>query len=179
MKNGILLSIAFLFMTFSALWAQGNAYVRRDTLLQELPGYTKALKEFEDMKKIYNEEIKADRDRLSQKLADLFAPYQFKTDEPIESILSRLNPSDKARFGVMEKEADLIDEKTKSYNEIVDKHYKEKVQPLLEKLNKEIENYAVKNKLDMVFILEEIAPALAYINKGRDITPAIIGLIKK
>jgi hypothetical protein len=31
----------------------------------------------------------------------------------------------------------------------------------------------------MVFILEEIAPALAYINKGKDITPALIGLVKK
>jgi Skp family chaperone for outer membrane proteins len=79
----------------------------------------------------------------------------------------------------MEKEAGLIDEKTKSYNDIVDKHYKEKVQPLLDKLNAEVAKYAVKNKLDMVFILEEIAPALAYINKGKDITPALIGLVKK
>lgn len=171
--------MAILFFTVSGIYAQGHAYLRRDTLLQELPGYSKAIREFEDMKKMYNEEVNADRERLNQKIGELIASYQFKTDEPVESLVSRMNPSDQARFGVIQKEAELLEEKVKSYNQIVEKHFKEKVQPLLDKVNQEIENYAKKNKLDMVFILEEIGPSLAYVNKGRDITPAIIALVKK
>jgi Skp family chaperone for outer membrane proteins len=173
------LTFALLIISITVLSAQGNGYLRRDTLLTELPGYTQAIKEFDDMKKMYNEEIKTDRERLNQKVMDLLKPYNTKEGETPESIIGRLSPADASRFSVMEKEAGLIDEKTKSYNDIIDKHYKEKVQPLLDKLNAEVEKYAVKNKLDMVFVLEEIAPALAYINKGRDITPAIIGLLKK
>ncbi len=179
MKSKLFFLLVFSFYGVSSILAQGNAYLRRDTLLKELPGYTQAIKEFDDLKKMYNDEIKADRERLNQKVVDLLKPYQTKEGETPESIIGRLSPADASRFSVMEKEAGLIDEKTKSYNDIVDKHYKEKVQPLLDKLNAEVEKYAVKNKLDMVFILEEIAPALAYINKGKDITPALIGLVKK
>ena len=68
----------------------------------------------------------------------------------------------------------MLEERKKSYNEILDAHFKQNIRPRINKLNGIIEAYAAKNKYDMVFILEEIAPSLAYVNKGKDITPAII-----
>lgn len=159
--------------------AQGNAYIRQDTLLSVLPGYQTQLKSMESMKTTFTEELTGEQQKLEQKVNNLFAPYNPQPNETTEALLKRLNAADASRYGLLQKEAQLLEEKKKSYNEILDTHYKQNIQPLLTKLNTTIEGYAAKNKYDMVFILEQIAPALAYVNKGKDITPAIIQLIAK
>jgi Skp family chaperone for outer membrane proteins len=159
--------------------AQNNAFVRRDTLLKVLPGYSQKMEEFNSLSQKYADEIKSDRERINRKVAELLSAYKPSAEETAESLLGRLSKPDASHYSMMEKEAALVDEKAESYNELLEMHYKQNIQPLLDKLNAEIEKYAVKNKIDMVFIFEEIAPSLAYINKGKDITPAIISIITK
>lgn len=161
------------------IFSQGNAYLRRDTLLSVLPGYTAKVNAFDSLKTAFTEELKMEQQKLEQKVSSLFAPYNPKPTETTEALIARLSPADASRYALLQKESALLDDRSKSYNEILQMNYKQNVQPLLEKLNKVIEDYSVKNKLDMVFILEDIAPALAYVNKGKDITSALIAIIKK
>ena len=165
--------------TITRLSAQGNAFIRQDTLLSVLPGYQAKLKSLDSLKTVFSDELKAEQQKLEQKISALITPYNPQANETSESLLARLSPADASRYSIIQKEAALIEEKKKSYNEILDNYYKQNVQPLISKLNATIEGYAIKNKYDMVFILEDIAPALAYVNKGKDITLAIIQLIKK
>lgn len=161
------------------LFAQGNAYIRQDTLLSVLPGYKAKLRSMDSLKTVFTEELNQEQGKLEQKVSALFAPYNPQQNETAEALVKRLSAADASRYAIIQKEAVLLEEKKKSYNEILDGYYKQNVQPLLSKLNSVIESYAAKNKYDMVFILEQIAPALAYVNKGKDITPAIIALIQK
>lgn len=161
------------------LSAQGNAYVRQDTLLSVLPGYKAKLLSMDSLKTAFGEELKEEQQKLEQKVSALFVPYNPQANETADALVKRLSPADASRYAIIQKEATLLEEKKKSYNEILDGYYTQNVQPLLGKLNAAIEGYAAKNKYDMVFILEQIAPALAYVNKGKDITPDIIRLIQK
>lgn len=160
------------------LFAQGNAYIRRDTLLQVLPGYTSQVNTFDSLKTAFGEELKMEQQKLEKKANALFAAYNPKSEESTEALLGRMSQVDISRYNLLQKESALLDERGKSYNQILETHYKQKVQPLIEKLNKVIETYALKNKYDMIFILEDIAPALAYVNKGKDVTLPIIQLIQ-
>lgn len=178
LTNAVTTILLFLFISLSG-YSQSNAYIRRDTLLKVMPGYVQKTEEFNALNKKYSEEIKADRERINQKVVELLSAYKPSAEETVESLLGRLSKPDASRYAMMEKEAALVDEKAEGYNELLDMHYKQNIQPLLDKLNGEIEKYAVKNKIDMVFIFEEIAPTLAYINKGKDITPAMISIITK
>lgn len=180
MKKLILLALICIAVSLTInTYAQGNAYIRRDTLLSVLPGYEANVTAFDSLKTAFTEELKSEQQKLEQKVSALFAPYNPKSTETTEALIARLNPSDASRYSLLQKESALLDDRSKSYNEILQMNYKQNVQPLLEKLNKVIEDYCVKNKLDMVFILEDIAPALAYVNKGKDITNSIIAVIKK
>lgn len=174
-----LFTLGIFLMLSGALYAQSNAYIRQDTLLAVLPGYKAKLTSLDSLKKTFTEELTQEQNKLEQKVAALFAPYNPQQNETAETLVKRLSPADASRYSIIQKEAVLLEEKKKSYNEILDGYYKQNIQPLLSRLNTTIETYATKNKYDMVFILEQIAPALAYINKGKDITPAIIELIQK
>lgn len=179
MKKIPLLFAFSLFVSIVSAYSQGTAFIRRDTLLSVLPGYTMHTQTFDSLKTSFSEELKLDQQKLEQKLSNLFGPYSSADNESTEALVARLSPADLSRYGLLQKEFNLIEERSKSYNEILQLHYKEKIQPLLDKLNKAIEEYSQKNKLDMVFVLEDISPALAYVNKGKDITNPIIALLKK
>lgn len=173
------LTLFLLFGTVQNLLAQSNAYIRQDTLLSVLPGYQAKLKSLDSLKTLFTEELTQEQNKLEQKISGLIAPYNPQPNESSEALLKRLSTADASRYSIIQKEAQLLEEKKKSYNDILDGYYIQHIQPLLMKLNASIETYAAKNKYDMVFILEQIAPALAYVNKGKDITPAIIQLIQK
>jgi Skp family chaperone for outer membrane proteins len=57
--------------------------------------------------------------------------------------------------------------------------YRNEIQPIVNRVNTAITNYAKKNKLDGVYILENISSSLAYINKERIVTQAIISSLQK
>jgi|GEM_PF-3645567 len=173
------LSTLFLLFIGIGAFAQGNAYIRRDTLLAVLPGYTSKVKSFDSLKTAFSEELKGEQLKLEQKVSALFSPYNPKSNEPTDAIIARFSQADASRYALLQKESTLLEDRNKSYNDILQMNYSQNVQPLLTKLNKTIEDYSTKNKLDMVFILEDIAPALAYVNKGKDITNAIILMINK
>lgn len=176
-KKFTVLAVSFL-LSIAVVKTQSIAYVSQDTLLMQLPGYIKALTENDSLNKYYSAEVSEELEKLNNKINNLFTPYNPKENETVEAVLQRLSNSDKSKFELLRKESEMLDEKTKTYNELVGLHYNEKVMPLLNKLNKTIADYAAKNKIDAVLIIEQIGPALAYINQSKNITNNIIILLK-
>jgi Skp family chaperone for outer membrane proteins len=178
MTNKWLAFTTFLLLVCSSISAQSIAYIRQDTLLAETPNYVKFINENDSIKKFYTDEIKLEFEKLDKKIDNLLRPYNPKEGETIEDLKARFSAADLTRLELLQKESEMLEQKTKSYNQLLSMHYAEKIQPLLDKINSEISKYSVKNKIDMVFILEEIGPKLAYINDKKDITNDIIKLIK-
>ena len=57
--------------------------------------------------------------------------------------------------------------------------YDSDVQPLINKVTMSIEQYAKLNKIDVVYVIEQLSPAIAYIDKRKNITRKIIAKIEK
>lgn len=176
MKKSLLFGILFLFINITS--AQGIAYLKIDTILSVLPGYSKNVIENDSLKKFYTEEIKLDNEKLNNKVNTLFSKYNASESESVEAIVKRFSQSDKTAFELMQKESEMIEQKTASYNQMLNMHYDEKIQPLLDKLNSTVGTYSEKNKFDLVYVLEDVGRQLAYINPKKDITLEIIKLLK-
>lgn len=67
----------------------------------------------------------------------------------------------------------MVEKASKNYDLMIKTIYEQKVQPLLDNVNRTIEEYAKANNIIIVYTLENISPALAYIDKGIDITDEI------
>lgn len=155
------------------------AYVEQSKLLKTLSGFEQNTKELDSIKQVYTNEIKENLQQLDGKIKELLKPYQFNENETLESIKSKLKENDLAKLDLYIQESELIDKSSKNYDLMIKTLYNQKVQPLLDKLNAAIEEYAKTNNIQMVYILENISPALAYVNKGINITENVKILILK
>jgi Skp family chaperone for outer membrane proteins len=159
--------------------AQGIAYVFRDTILLNTPGYKENMIKYENLKKGFTAEIDSAGKQWQQKLTDLLKPYGIKESETIADVRKRMQPEDTAKLGLLISEQAFITAKTKMCNDVLQQTWQREVQSILKKVNAEIEAYAKASKLDAVFIMEDAAQMMAYVNKGRDVTAQITSRVKK
>lgn len=163
---------------FLNLSAQKTAYIEQTTLLKSLNGYEKNVKYVDSTKQAYTLEIQNSEKKLNEKVQVLLKNYKLSENETNESIKTKLSELDKSKFELYQEESKLIEKSTKNYDLMLQTLFKEKVQPLMDKLNKSIETYAKANKIDTVFIIENFGPALAYIDKSKNITEEIKKTLK-
>jgi Skp family chaperone for outer membrane proteins len=154
------------------------AYVEQNIILKKLEGFEKNTKEVDSLRQVYSKEIQENTTQLTEKINNLLKPYDIKQNEKVEQIKSKLNENDLAKFELYLKEDELIEKSRKNYELVIKSLYNEKVQPLLNRVNQTIENYAKSHGILIVLTLENISPAIAYINKGINITDEINSLLK-
>jgi hypothetical protein len=87
----------------------------------------------------------------------------------VGQVQSRMNSSDSLQVNMVMAENALIENKKKTYSSML--------QSLLDNLNAMIERYVKNNKLDAVYIFKNIDGQLAYVDKRKIITDAILALI--
>lgn len=172
-----LLFILFL-VGFLTTTAQKNAYIEQTELLKSLKGYEENVKLVDSTKKVYSQEIQDVQKKLNEKFQALIKNYNVTDKDTNETLKAKLSEIDKSKFELYQEESKLIEKSTKNYDLMLQTLFNEKVQPLLDKLNKSIENYAKTNKIEMVFILENFGSALAYIDKSKNITEEIKKMLK-
>jgi Skp family chaperone for outer membrane proteins len=158
---------------FLTATAQKNAYIEQTELLKSLKGYEENVKLVDSTKKVYSQEIQDAQKKLNDKFQALIKNYNVTDKDTDETLKAKLSDLDKSKFELYQDESKMIEKSTKNYDLMLQTLFKDKVQPLLDKLNNSIDTYAKKNKIDMVFILENIQPALAYIDKSKNITSEI------
>lgn len=153
------------------------AYIEQSKILKSLKGFEQNSQEVDSLKQVYTQEIQESTKKLEEKISLLLAPYQLKEKETVEAVKAKLKDNDLAKFELYIQESELIDKTTKNYDLSLKTLYDQKIQPLIDKLNKTIEEYAKANKIAVIYTLENIGPALAYIDKEINITNEIIVLL--
>ena len=178
MKNFKIVALIFLLPLFM-LAQKGKsqeqmAYIEETVILKAAVGFEKNSKEIDSLKQVYGKEIQDSQTQLNTKLETLLKPYNFGKEMKIEEVKNKLKESDKDKFELFIKESELITKSGKNYELMLKTLYEQKVQPILTKINTAIETYAKANGIKVVYTLEKISPALAYIDKGMNITEEII-----
>jgi Skp family chaperone for outer membrane proteins len=181
MKN-IQLIFAFLFFSTSLVAQNSNAksiiaYIEEAVILKAATGYVQNSNDIDSLKTVYSKEIQDAKTTLQKNIDSLLAPYKLSSEVSLQDIKTRLNPADLGKFELYTKENDLITKATTNYNLVLTTMYQQKVQPILTKINKAIEDYAKTNGIKIVYNVDKIAPGLAYIDKGINITAAIVKAI--
>lgn len=165
-------------LTFTSLVsAQNIAYVSQERILETLPKFKENSIRIDSLKKAYLEDIKLAKEKVSVDFQRLLANYKVTNKETLEEIKKRMNKSDLSKLEIIEEEDKLIDKRTKNYEVVLNADREATIQPIIDTINKTVSSYATKNKIDMVYILEQISPALAYVDKNKDITAKIIELL--
>ena len=162
-----------------ATYGQSSAYVYQDSLYRQLKGYKVKLAVVDSLTKMYSDEIKAEREKLMQKFNQLTSSYNPKQSESIDALKGRMSALDLEKLNILLEEEKAMNNKYTSYNTLLEKQHKLEIQPYVDKVNAAIEEYAGINKLDYVWIADRLKPALAYINRGKDITSVIVGIVNK
>jgi Skp family chaperone for outer membrane proteins len=154
------------------------AYIEQTKILKSLQNFEQNTKEVDSLKQTYAKEIQENTIALNEKINVLLKPLQLNDTETIETIKAKLKDNDLAKFDLYLQENELIEKASKNYDLMLKTIYEQKVQPLIDKVNVTIEEYAKSNDIKIVLTLENISPALAYIDKGVDITEIIIMKLK-
>jgi Skp family chaperone for outer membrane proteins len=158
---------------FSETNAQNTVYFYRDSVLAITPGYIPAIVKMDSLKTAYNKEIQTANQQLEGKINSLINPYKPTKEETVEIIKKRMTASDTTQLSLLIKEGQFIGEKTKTYNLLYKQAFEKEVQSILTKVDAIITKYATTNKIDFVYMMEELEKSLAYMNKKKNITPAI------
>ena len=177
MRN-LTLSLLFLIASAGVADAQNYGYIHRDSILKSVPNYLPKLQELSSDQKKYSAEVKQGMDDLQRRVSDLLKPYKPVAKESISGIKSRMSDMDTIKLNLLLDEEKSLKKKEESYNYMLNFTYKNEIQPILDKVNDAINNYAKKNKLDGVYILENMSNTLAYINEDRVITQDIINVVR-
>jgi Skp family chaperone for outer membrane proteins len=170
--------VIFSLLYSMVLSAQNFAYIQQDSILKSVSNYEKTLISIDSVSKSYQKEIKTMQEEWNIKVGLLLKPYNVKENENIDSVKSRMTAIDTTKLSILLDEDKIFIKRAKSYDEIVKQKYQTEVQPILNRVNNAITTYAKKNKIDVVYVIENLRPALAYIDKKKNITGVIITMLK-
>lgn len=174
-SSTVKISLLVLMFCFSGfLSAQNVAFVSQDSILASIPDYKMNLAKIDSLKNVYRAEIKEAKDKVNDKLEIILASYMVQQNEDLETLKKRMTANDVSKLELLLEEDKFIEKKVKNFDLLLSSEYAATVQPIIDKVNNTIENYAVKNKLYAVYILEQMRPALAYYDRKKDITQLII-----
>ena len=115
---------------------------------------------------------------LQTKVSELLKPYKPSKQESIVGIKARMSGLDTVKLNLLLDEEKSLKKKEESYHYMLNFTYKNEIQPMLDRVNNAISSYAKKNKLDGIYILENISSSMAYIKEENIVTQAIINMVK-
>ncbi|GEN78092.1 OmpH family outer membrane protein [Chryseobacterium hagamense] len=159
--------------------AQTTAFISKDKLYPALKGFSARQASLDTLRLKLSQEIQEEEQTLQKKYESIINPYAPKQNETFESLRMRMNKTDAEKLKLLQDERKLHETRIKSYNNQISEQYSHEVKPYLEKAGQQIEAYAKKNKIDMIWYLEDVKPALPYYNSSKDITRIIAEEVNK
>lgn len=167
------------FFSFTTTNAQKTAFINEAKLLKATSGYELAVSQMDTLKLQMQTELQEAQNMLSNKVNSLFKSYNFSNSETSEQIQAKLSETDKKKFNLLQEENQLLEKQAKAKEEEYQQIYKDKVGTILDKVNKVVKEYCIKNKIEILYKVDVLQPAIAYYDKSKDVTEAIIVLVKK
>jgi Skp family chaperone for outer membrane proteins len=161
------------------IFSQQIGYVYGDSILLSVSEYGRNVSRLDSLKKTYNKELEQNRTSLQQRYEALLRNYKPVEKESIASLRARMSQADTISLGLLIDEDKMIQKKALSYESMTKLVYARDIQSVLDLVKKTISEYAIKNKLTAVYVIEQIRPTLVYIDSKQDITQAIIEKLKR
>jgi len=175
MKKCVLLVLVL----FSAHgFSQKTAYIYTDSVLLSVPDYKVKMVKLDSLRQNYTKEINAGIADVQSRYETLAAPYAPKKNESIQEIKKRMSTSDTLRVSLLEKEAIQWQEKRATYDKLIQTQYNQEIQPMLNKVNAVITDYAKANSLSAVYSFEQLRNLVVYIDPKQNITGVIVKKLK-
>jgi len=175
MKKCVLLVLVL----FSAhVFSQKTAYIYTDSVLLSVPDYKVKMVKLDSLRQNYTKEINAGIADVQSRYETLAAPYAPKKNESIQELKKRMSTSDTLRVSLLEKEAIQWQEKRVSYDKLIQTQYNQEIQPMLNKVNAVITEYAKANSLSAVYSFEQLRNLVVYIDPKQNITGVIVKKLK-
>jgi len=176
MKKCVLLVLVL----FSAhVFSQKTAYLYTDSVLLSVPDYKLKVAKLDSVRQNYTKEINAGIAVIQGRYETLTATYALKKNETIQELKKRMSASDTLRVGLLEKEAVQWQDKRTTYDKLILTQYNQEIQPLLNKVNGVISDYARANGLSAVYSFEQLRSLVIYIDPKQNITGVIMRKLKQ
>jgi Outer membrane protein (OmpH-like). len=172
--------VLFVLLAFCPMLVFGQkiAYVYSDSLLLSIPSYKLNMNKIDSMRQAYTKEITTGVATVQSQYEKLVEPYAPKKNEMLPELKKRMSVSDTLRLSMLEKEAIQWQEKKIAYDKMIQNQYNQYIQPMLNKANKVIADYAKAVSLSAVYSFEQLRNALIYIDPKQNITEIIIRKLK-
>ena len=165
------------FITFN-LNAQKIAFINETKLLRATLGYEQAVAHLDTLKLQMQTELREAQNVLSNKVSSLFKAYNFTNAATTEQIQAKLSETDKKKFALLQEENQLLEKQTNAKEEEYQQIYNENVGSILERVNKVVKEYCKKNKIDILYKIDVLRPAIAYYDESKDVTEIVIKLVQ-
>ena len=156
---------------------QSHCFIYKDSIYPKLYGYSAKLSAWDTTRQAYSQEVDNLRKEINNKYRLLLEPYQLTQSATKEQLNARLNDSDKVRYNLIVEEEDLLELRIKTYNSLLQKQYDMDIKPYIEKVDKALEQFALSNRVDFIWVMEELKYGLAYFNKSKDVSKIIVEMV--
>lgn len=165
----------FMFLLFTSYsYSQNIGYIHRDSVLYKTPNYLQNLRSIETLRNQYDSIIKAETNALQQRANKLFSKYPANKNEDFNALKAKLTPTELLELEELEKINKKIDNKKIANQKLIEIEQSKKIVPIIDKINKAITEYAEKNKIDIIYIIEDIKEKIAYINPNKNCTKGVL-----
>lgn len=169
MKKLILL-LSILSIHSVAMFAQKIGYVKVETIMERIPEYVAAQSQIESMVQLYNDIIAKDLEKIEVK----YKNYQQNKSRMTQS------QRDIAETEIISDEKALKERQSKYFGEDgeVTIKSKELLDPVVNRVNAAIEEYAKRNGYSFIFDIDALSGVMYY-NQTEDLSAEIIKLLNK
>jgi len=161
------------------VFGQKMAYLHTDSILLSIPQYASKMAKLDSVRQGYSKEVETGVAGVQSQYEKLITPYAPKNNETVQALKSRMSVSDTLQLSLLQKEAAQWQEKRQTYDKMLQNQYNLDVQPLLNKVNAAVADYAKANGLSAVYSFEQLRGALIYIDTKLNITGVIIRKLKQ
>jgi Skp family chaperone for outer membrane proteins len=159
--------------------AQKIAFVNETDVLNSIQGYQSAKEYCDSLNKVYSMDIQSQQETIEAKYNALLLGKKLSPNITIEELKEKMSDIEKMKLEILIQENSLLQKYKESKQSEFDKVYQEKVGVIVERVNKVMADYCKQNKIDALFKIDTISPALAFYNEKTDVSSVIINLLKK
>lgn len=171
--------VLFLMFFNHFTFAQKAVFINEGKLLNNTYGYKQAVVQMDTLKSQIQKELLLAKELLNAKTLNLLNLYSFEGEVSVEQLQAKLSENDKKKFELLQEENQLLENQAKAKEEEYQQIYKEKVGTILERVNIIVKEYCKKNKIDILYKIDVLQPAIAYYDESKDITNSLVELINK
>ncbi len=158
--------------------AQGVGVVSRNLIFQSMPVFVKDLKMIDSLQKKYTLDLNYENQILQEQARKIMVKYNPSEKETFDDVRKKMNKEDGEALDKVIAKIENLDKKKEQNQQYVIKLQKEKIEPILSKIDLIIRGISNEEQLDIMFYIEDIGETAAFISEKKDYTSKVIAKLK-